>query len=256
MKKFISSIIITMIATALCLFGCNNAETSTDATQATPKTPDVQNETNETPPATFGENTEAHTEEPTADLIELFPSDDIRRLTEDELATFEKYFNREEGKNRNARNTFLHEYFTCPHMIDLSVAFYEGTDATDTVSDTERATASGDPNLSTVKITASEMRDLFMQYTGVELDATEKNGIDSFTYLEEYDAYYLTHSDTRYSDYDFYDGWIISDSRVVLIYDSPNSSVFNGVFYQNHTSAVTLKKVDNEYILMSNLPFS
>lgn len=122
-------------------------------------------------------------------------------LTADELAYFnETYFN---GESANIRNQFLTSLYDSPEDIDLYQLFYLGDcqPSMEGYSDQERAAviaATGEPDCPLTRTTRAEMDRVLMEYTGLSLEQTNRVGMEGFTYLPEYNAYYHWHGDTNY----------------------------------------------------------
>ncbi len=127
-------------------------------------------------------------------------------LTGEELRWFnEEFFSSPEASLYNFRNQFANPLilYDRPEDIDLYELFYcEMGDGE--ISDAELTAAFGfdtweDMPCPGYKMTAGEIDRLLVEYTGRSLEETNKVGLDQFTYLEEYDAYYWMHGDTNYS---------------------------------------------------------
>ncbi len=159
-------------------------------------------------------------------------------LTAEELERFNtEVFN---GDGFNMMNQFLFLAVEAPkdyQQIDLFQLFYNGTGAPLEVTEEERqavadaAYGGEDPMVDLVKCPASEMDAVLQKYLGLALDETDQWGLDRFTYLEEYDAYYDFHGDTNYpGEVTFISGkW--KDGKVFLYYEGsgfPGLSSGNG----------------------------
>ena len=134
------------------------------------------------------------------------PSSGPEALTGEELRWFnEEFFSIPEASAYNFRNQFANPIilYDRPEDINLYELFYcEMGDGE--ISDAELVAALGydsweDMPCPGYKMTAGEMDRLLVEYTGRSLEETNKVGLDQFTYLEEYDAYYWMHGDTNYS---------------------------------------------------------
>ena len=134
------------------------------------------------------------------------PSSGPEALTGEELRWFnEEFFSIPEASAYNFRNQFANPIilYDRPEDINLYELFYcEMGDGE--ISDAELAAALGydsweDMPCPGYKMTAGEMERLLVEYTGRSLEETNKVGLDQFTYLEEYDAYYWMHGDTNFS---------------------------------------------------------
>ena len=115
-----------------------------------------------------------------------------------------------------------------------------------------------DPMVDLVKCPASEMDAVLRKYLGLTLDETDQWGLDRFTYLEEYDAYYAFHGDTNYpGEVTFISGkW--KDGKVLLYYEGsgfPGLSSGNGEMnmVSSGPACVTLEpQRDGGYRFLSN----
>ena len=128
-------------------------------------------------------------------------------LTGDELRYFNvNFFNGSDVYGNaafNIRNQFLALSYERPEDIDLFTLFYQGTGLPAAgVSGPERqalAEAMGfEPDTDISKIPTADMEKVLLENTGLTLDETGREGLENFTYLPEYDAYYNVHGDTTY----------------------------------------------------------
>lgn len=169
---------------------------------------------------------------------ETLETPEDRPLTAEELERFNtEVFN---GDGFNMMNQFLFLAVEAPkdyQQIDLFQLFYNGTGEPMEVTEEERqavadaAYGGEDPMVDLVKCPASEMDAVLRKYLGLTLDETDQWGLDRFTYLEEYDAYYAFHGDTNYpGEVTFISGkW--KDGKVLLYYEGsgfPGLSSGNG----------------------------
>ncbi len=181
---------------------------------------------------------------------------DPQPLTADQLAYFnEIYFNGATGQNLNLANQFLHNSFDLPINIDLSMLFYHGAGADyamsedgeyDAVAQAYGFDSWADIPTDVTAIPAQSMDDMLEQYTGIDLFATNKVGLDQFKYLEQYDCYYNLHGDTNYyGDVDFVSGTQTGDRIALSYYNS----------WQQADYIPTLVDYgDNNYKIYANLP--
>lgn len=132
---------------------------------------------------------------------------DVIALNGEELAYFnETFFNNDTVDNvvgLNIHNQFLNSLYERPEDIDLYELFYCGTGLDETMSDAERQlVCSFDPEgeeiCPTDKLSVSAINSVLLANTGLTLEQTNQTGLESFTYLEQYDSYYHTHGDTNY----------------------------------------------------------
>ena len=186
-------------------------------------------------------------------------------LTAEELERFNtEVFN---GDGFNMMNQFLYLAVEAPkdyRQIDLFALFYNGTGEPMEVTEEERQAVAEadyggeDPMVDLVKCPASEMDAVLRKYLGLTLDETDQWGLDRFTYLEEYDAYYDFHGDTNYpGEVTFISGkW--KDGKVLLYYEGsgfPGLSSGNGEMnmVSSGPACVTLEpQRDGGYRFLSN----
>lgn len=129
------------------------------------------------------------------------PEAEDRPLTAEELERFNtEVFN---GDSPNILNQFLLLAVEAPkdyRQIDLFQLFYN---ASEPYTEEERQAVADagyegdDPQLDLTKCTASQMNEVLETYLGLTLEETDRWGLDQFTYLPEYDAYYFFHGDTN-----------------------------------------------------------
>ena len=128
---------------------------------------------------------------------------EVRPLTGDELAYFnEEFFN---GDAFNIHNQFLNSLYEKPEDIDLFELFYCGIPNSETYngittsSDEELRLVYGDtlPDCARYKATTADMDGVLKEYTGLTVAETNGVGLENFTYLPDYDAYYWAHGDTN-----------------------------------------------------------
>ena len=125
--------------------------------------------------------------------VGLSPGD--RPLTGDELAYFnEEFFNQNGGACMP--NEFLGFLFGSPEDVNVFALFFNGVGMTDQVSPAEwQALEAADGAHSELfwgcrKITAEDMDDILLTYTGLTAADMDPETMTSFLYLPEYDAYY------------------------------------------------------------------
>ncbi len=167
-------------------------------------------------------------------------------LAEDEIVAFNtEFFN---SGTHNMNNMFLSSEYNRPEEIDLLQLFYNGIEGvTDEVSEDEKSLLreldEQAPYLDIVKVTADEM-DIFLQENlGIGLEDTQKTGLDSFYYLEEYDSYYLVVGDTNFDWCTVLSGTRESGDALTLEYEKE---------YEEGRWLVTLRKTDSGYRFVSN----
>ena len=135
-------------------------------------------------------------------------------LTPEELAYFNdgSFFDNGTGNGGDAylhfsiRNMFLTSQYDTPQDIDLFELFYCGSAQPSTPMSQEERQLVIDrgyhgtaPPCGCTKITRQEMDAVLLEHTGLTLEETRQVGLEQFTYLPEYDAYYHFHGDTNYT---------------------------------------------------------
>ena len=125
-------------------------------------------------------------------------------LTAEELGSFNQAYFNEEGDGC-FRNRFLTSLYEGPEEIDLFQLFYCGGNGPAEMWTAEEKQAVIDngydgvePDCGLTKISAASMDAVLTQFMGLTLEQTAGKGLDSFTYLPDYDAYYHFHGDTNY----------------------------------------------------------
>jgi len=164
-----------------------------------------------------------------------------QELTEEELQWFqEEFFN---GDGLNIHNRFLTSTYSHPTQIDLYELFYLGGEqggSEPITPEEERAVILKDyggvkPDCACIKITREEMDRILFENTAYGLFDMVGTGLEKFTYLPEYDAYYIYRGDTNYP------GKITLDS---------GSRVDNYFFLNYGPYSVTLHQSGDNYHFM------
>ena len=135
-------------------------------------------------------------------------------LTSEELAYFNdgSFFDNGTGNGGDAylhfsiRNMFLTSQYETPQDIDLFELFCCGSAQPSAPMSQEerqlvidRGYGGTAPDCGCTKITRQEMDAVLLEHTGLTLEETHQVGLEQFTYLPEYDAYYHFHGDTNYT---------------------------------------------------------
>lgn len=150
---------------------------------------------------------------------------------------------------------FLTDVYTTPEDINLYELFYNGSYIVGTnsmVSEEEKQLLLNrfldEIHGNVVRIKTWEMNEVLQKYMGITLEETNKYGLDKMYYLEEYDAYYMMHSDTNWFFANFEAGKINEDGTITLQYYRDN-------YYDGTTPTywVTLKEVEGKYYIISNI---
>lgn len=174
----------------------------------------------------------------------------ITPLTDEELSYFngDEFFN---GEYMNIRNQFLSSIYDAPGKVDLFQLFYCVSGIEDTLTEAEKSAVVAyngwdmEPDCACTKISSSSMDAVLSKYIGLILSDTEKIGLESFTYLEKYDAYYNYHGDTNYRmEITFSKGEREGDI-IRLFYDD--------VFFADGEKVLTLREKDSSYLFVSNV---
>lgn len=170
-------------------------------------------------------------------------------LSSEELDFFngDEFFN---GEYMNIRNQFLSSLYDEPKKIDLFGLFYIGTDDESATEEELDAVISQNgwdqaPDTGCTKISKTKIDEILTEYADITLSETEKIGLDKFTYLAEYDAYYLYHGDTNYrAEICFSKGEREGDVIRLFYEDS---------FFNDAEKVLTLKEDDNGFLFISNM---
>lgn len=179
-------------------------------------------------------------------------------LTEEEIKFFnEKFFTAEtEYPGRWVRNNILYTEFANPAQVDIEAMFYDEYSAEE-ISKEERAYLREqlDEQLDTSKFTTAYINEVMQTYLGISLEESEKNGLDKFFYNEEYDAYYLMHSDALCVCVQVESGERKEDGTVTLVYRKAHQ-LFTYMTEQEINALpqyqVVLKETENGYQFLLN----
>lgn len=164
-------------------------------------------------------------------------------LTQAELTWFqEEFFN---GDYPDVQNQFLTSFYDFPEDIDLFELFYLGTPYSPggVTPEEERAVVLKSyggvrPDCACTKITRAEMERVLQENMGLLLEDMAGTGLEHFTYLPAYEAYYVFHEDTNYyGDVTPQSGTRLGD--IVTLY------------YKDER-VVTLRQVGDSYQFISN----
>ena len=181
-------------------------------------------------------------------------AEEVRALTGDELAYFNEEFFNQDG-TYSIRNQFLNSLYEQPEDIDLFELFYCGIPDSETYngintpSDEELRLVYGDtlPDCARYKATTADMDGVLKEYTGLTVAETNGVGLENFTYLPDYDAYYWAHGDTNY----FINVQIAAGERA----GSTIRLYYEDTFHVDGWACVTLEAQDDgSYWFVSNLP--
>ena len=175
---------------------------------------------------------------------------EITALTDEELSYFngDEFFN---GEYLNIRNQFLSSTYERPEKIDIFQLFYCGSGIEEISTEEERAAVVAynnwdmEPDCACMKISRSNMESVLGKYMGLTLADTDEIGLENFTYLEEYDAYYYYHGDTNYRMEIIFSGGERDGDIVRLFYDD--------VFFSDGKKILTLQEKDGSYLFVSNV---
>jgi len=174
----------------------------------------------------------------------------ITALTDEELSYFngDEFFN---GEYMNIRSQFLSSTYERPEKIDMLQLFYCGSGIEEFSTEEERAAVVAynkwdmEPDCACMKISRSNMESVLGKYIGLTLADTDKIGLENFTYLEEYDAYYYYHGDTNYRTNITFSGGEREGGIIRLFYDD--------VFFADGKKVLTLQEKDDSYLFVSNV---
>lgn len=185
-------------------------------------------------------------------------------LSQEELLFFENLFASKEG--RVFTTMLLSSEYDAPENIHLGWLFREGVPNEDggwgyDISEEELAVlknAMDEESYSffltadAYKIPRAVMDELLMTWFGISLEDTKQIGMEFFTYLEEYDAYYSAASDTASVIPGFSSGVRKENGLIELRYHQ--KIVYGGEDHSGpDTHVLTLRPVDDSYHFISNL---
>lgn len=174
---------------------------------------------------------------------------EIVPLTAQEIGYFngDEFFN---GENMNIRNQFLSSIYDTPQKINLFDLFYNGSGQGGYPSQVETAAVivqngwNAAPDCGCDKISRSEMDSILSLHTGITLAESEKIGLEKFTYLKEYDAYYHYHGDTNYRTKITFLSGERQGETIRLLYDD--------TFMADGYKVLTLQEQYGRYLIVSN----
>ena len=181
-------------------------------------------------------------------------AEEVRALTGDELAYFNEEFFNQDG-TYSIRNQFLNSLYEQPEDIDLFELFYCGIpdsepyNGINTPSDEELRLVYGNtlPDCARYKATTADMDSILEEYMGLTVAETSGVGLENFTYLSDYDAYYWAHGDTNY----FLNVQIAAGERA----GSTIRLYYEDTFHVDGWKCVTLEAQDDgSYWFVSNQP--
>ncbi len=170
-----------------------------------------------------------------------------KSLSSEEISIFNTDFFNSEINNMN--NMLLSSEYCNPEEIDLFQLFYNGVNGVkNQISEDEMMLltelCSEAPYLDIVKVTVNEMDTFLQEKLGIGLEETQKIGLDSFYYLEDYESYYLIAGDTNFDWCTIVSGTWESDNILSLKYEKKS---------EKGQWIVTLQKTNNGYLFVSNI---
>ena len=147
------------------------------------------------------------------------------KLNQEEIQYFQtQFFSNFLENTLKMENMFLTSTYSIAEEIDLYKLFCNGIHVTSQITDEEKETlkrylkAEEVDRKDIIRISMPQMDELLNKYIGLTLETTQRNGLEQFTYLEEYDAYYLKHEDANYKLVEISDGFRTEDGQIVLLY--------------------------------------
>ncbi len=185
-----------------------------------------------------------------------------RELTEEEIKWFnEEFFAGEWNGEMKMANMFLGTYYRSPEKIDLYDLFREGTGTNAKATAEERAALEQIMDedhkwlldLDSCKSPVSEMEQILNEYMGLSVSDCGTR-METFYYLEEYDAYYTFHGDTSYKLYQMDSGYRLTDGSVLMVYYVGWDWDTQAPDERSDIAVVILKEVEEgKYHFVSNL---
>lgn len=180
--------------------------------------------------------------------------DGITPLTAKEMDFFngDEFFNGSivEMGGINICNQFLSSLYDTPEEIDLFELFYCGSGLEETVTEEERTAVieynewDAEPDCACEKISCVNMDAVLTEYMGLTHADTKAVGLEKFTYLEEYDAYYYFHGDTNYRGSIAFSSGEREGNLIHLLYDD--------LYMADGNKILTLREQDGKYLFVSN----
>lgn len=173
-------------------------------------------------------------------------------LTEEELMFFngDLFFN---GDDVNIRNQFLSSLYSEAGDIDLFELFYIASGIDESITDAELKAVMENHNMTGTiedlpcpceKNSRTNMDKILTEHMGITLSETNEVGLEHFTYLPEYDAYYHFHGDTNYrTNISFSHGE--SEGKVIRLF-------YKDTFFGDGEKVLTLQEVNGEYVFVAN----
>jgi hypothetical protein len=144
----------------------------------------------------------------------------------------------------------LSSLYDTPEKIDLYALFYCGSGQRVYPTEAEIAAViaqngwSRAPECGCDKIRRIDMDAVLKKYTSLTLADTDKTGLNKFTYLKKYDAYYHFHGDTNYRmETNFSSGEREGD--IIRLF-------YNDTFMADGNKVLTLRKTNDGYLFISN----
>ncbi len=182
-------------------------------------------------------------------LIQFEKNKQIQEIEAEKLVEIKKkYFS-------GVDSLFLTSIYDKPENIDLNQLFYMGTQVESySIPNEELQELSkirGDVvyNFDIIKVTYEEMNDFFYKKTGVELN--NDLILDGYTYIEKYNSYYKTISDTNLPIFEFTRG--IREGDTIKLYYLYSGMDNDNNFLYEVPCIVTIIKNNDTYFIYSNL---
>lgn len=168
---------------------------------------------------------------------EISEAAEIEPLTAEELYVFNhQSFNQNNNRNGFDLNQFLLMAVEAPEdyrKIDLYQLFYNGTPKFADCTEEERQAVADVrcdghvPYVDLIKCPADQMNEVLQEFLGLSLEDMDGVGLDRFTYLPEYDAYYDFHSDANCPGKVNFLSGERKGSKVLLYYESDSFPVLS-----------------------------
>lgn len=179
-------------------------------------------------------------------------------LTAEELAFFESLFARSNGMGKTFTQMLLSCEYAAPELINFAEVFLQGVpdqlgmwerDISTAEKSALRAAMGATYRDDCRKIPRTDMQNLLTQYLGLGIADTEAIGLNQFTYLEQYDAYYICSSVTNRVIPKFSSGIRRTDGVIELRYRQKTNS--DATLPDTHM--LVLSPSDESYRFIANL---
>ena len=185
-----------------------------------------------------------------------------RSLTPEEINWFNaEFFCSQSGEVWSQAGQFLVKEFDSIEDVELDEVFYNGMpegDGGSSITEEELAylqSVGAEMELDMVKVTKEYLEQNIERYLGVSLKQIENESIESFHYWEEYETYFLSHSDTNMVFVRVLEGQQLAEDTIELICavsDRSFEALTEAELTRLPKHKVVLKQCEDTYCFVSN----